>query len=104
MFGLYGMSKAATYSTDCERVVFAILTVVHKGAAYSNIRKGRYIFTLEGKVMILSASDPQSIRVPPAARHTSRVDDTHEGPCAIEISGKASPNSPSSELETYGTN
>ena len=46
----------------------------------------RYIFTLEGKQMTKSASDPQPIRVPARSRHTFKVDDTHDGPCTIEIS------------------
>ncbi len=53
----------------------------------------RYIFTLEGKDMKISASDPQPVRIPARARHTFKVDDTYEGPCSIEISTAISPKS-----------
>ena len=58
---------------------------------YFHITEGRYIFTLEGVDRTLSASDPQPIKIPAGARHTFKVDDTHEGPCTIEISTPISP-------------
>lgn len=51
----------------------------------------RYVFTLEGKEMRVSATDPQPVHIPATARHTFKVDDTHEGPCTVEISTKVSP-------------
>lgn len=52
--------------------------------------------------MKVSASDPQPVRVPARARHTFKVDDTHEGPCTIEISTSVSPKSGPSEPEANG--
>lgn len=54
--------------------------------------------------MKVSASDPQPVRIPARARHTFKVDDTHEGPCTIEISTYTSPKSPSNEPEAFGAN
>ncbi|EME47294.1 hypothetical protein DOTSEDRAFT_69283 [Dothistroma septosporum NZE10] len=71
---------------------------------YFHIKAGRYIFTLEGKDTIISASDPQPVRIPARARHTFKVDDTHEGPCRIEISTATSPGSPADDPEAYGAN
>ncbi|GAM85120.1 hypothetical protein ANO11243_031240 [Dothideomycetidae sp. 11243] len=58
---------------------------------FFHIKRGRYIFTLEGQSFTVSASDPQPVRVPATARHTFRVDPTHDGPCTIEISTAESP-------------
>ncbi|KAF2152401.1 hypothetical protein K461DRAFT_146181 [Myriangium duriaei CBS 260.36] len=58
---------------------------------YFHIRQGRYLFTLEGKTFPVSASDPQPVRIPATARHTFKVDPTHQGPCTIEISTDTSP-------------
>lgn len=52
--------------------------------------------------MKVSASDPQPVRVPAKARHTFKVDDTHEGPCSIEISTTISPKSTPSDPEANG--
>ena len=41
--------------------------------------------------MKVSASDPQPVHIPARARHTFKVDDTHEGPCTVEISTNVSP-------------
>jgi len=54
--------------------------------------------------MTISASDPQPVRIPARARHTFRVDDTHEGPCTIEISTGISPRSPKDDPEAEGPN
>lgn len=54
--------------------------------------------------MTVSASDPQPVHVPAQARHTFKVDDSHEGPCTIEVSTRTSPQSPSDEPEAYGAN
>lgn len=54
--------------------------------------------------MTISASDPQPVRIPARARHTFKVDDTHEGPCTIEISTYTSPMSPSNDPEAFGAN
>jgi hypothetical protein len=62
----------------------------------------RYIFTLEGKEMKVSASDPQPVHIPAKARHTFKVDDTHEGPCTVEISTKVSPNASPGHPEEAG--
>ena len=62
----------------------------------------RYIFTLEGKDTVVSASDPQPVRIPARARHTFKVDETHEGPCTIEISTDVSPVSSKDEPEANG--
>ena len=67
-----------------------------------NARFRRYIFTLEGKDTIVSAADPQPVRIPARARHTFKVDDTHEGPCTIEISTDVSPASSADEPEANG--
>ncbi|KAK6394273.1 hypothetical protein LTR95_019576 [Oleoguttula sp. CCFEE 5521] len=56
---------------------------------YFNVTEGRYIFTLEGKDTTVSASDPQPVRIPATARHTFKVEDTHDGPCTVEISADA---------------
>nr|OQO21473.1 hypothetical protein B0A51_08852 [Rachicladosporium sp. CCFEE 5018] len=56
---------------------------------YFKVTEGRYIFTLEGKDTTVSASDPQPVRIPATARHTFKVDDTHDGPCTVEISADA---------------
>ncbi|KAF7187692.1 putative oxidoreductase patJ [Pseudocercospora fuligena] len=58
---------------------------------FFHIRKGRYIFTLEGVDKTISASDPQPIRIPAGARHTFKVDDTCEDECVIEVSTLLSP-------------
>jgi hypothetical protein len=69
----------------------------------SNARNHRrYIFTLEGKDTVVSASDPQPVRIPARARHTFKVDDTHEGPCTIEISTDVSPRSAGLEADARG--
>lgn len=62
----------------------------------------RYIFTLEGKDMAVSASDPQPVHIPARARHTFKVDDTHEGPCTVEITTDVSPTSSPDEPEANG--
>lgn len=62
----------------------------------------RYIFTLEGKDMTVSASDPQPVVIPPQARHTFRVDTTHEGPCVIEFTTAISPKSSADRPEEHG--
>lgn len=54
--------------------------------------------------MIISASDPQPVRIPAQARHTFKVDDTHEGPCTVEISTGISPKSDPEEPEANGAN
>ncbi len=64
----------------------------------------RYIFTLEGKEMKVSAFDPQPVQIPARARHTFRVDDTHEGPCTVEISTAVSPKSRPEDPESSGAN
>ncbi|KAK4561769.1 hypothetical protein LTR86_004448 [Recurvomyces mirabilis] len=71
---------------------------------FFHIREGRYLFTLEGKETAISASDPQPVHIPARARHTFRVDDTHEGPCTIEISTGISPRSPKNDPEAEGPN
>ena len=71
---------------------------------FFHITEGRYIFTLEGKMTTVSATDPQPVRIPARSRHTFKVDDTHEGPCTIEISTRISPKSPASEPEAFGAN
>nr|OQO30370.1 hypothetical protein B0A51_02037 [Rachicladosporium sp. CCFEE 5018] len=60
---------------------------------YFKVTEGRYIFTLEGKDTTVSASDPQPVRIPATARHTFKVDDTHDGLCTVEISADAVPGS-----------
>jgi hypothetical protein len=62
----------------------------------------RYIFTLEGKDTLVSASDPQPVRIPARARHTFKVDDTHEGPCTVEISTNISPMAPGAQPDAEG--
>jgi hypothetical protein len=63
----------------------------------------RYIFTLEGKDTVVSASDPQPVHIPARARHTFKADDTYEdGPCTIEISTDVSPMSPGADPEANG--
>jgi hypothetical protein len=52
--------------------------------------------------MTVSASDPQPVRIPPKARHTFKVDETHEGPCTVEVSTIASPKSSSNDPEANG--
>ncbi|KAK3116772.1 hypothetical protein LTR53_002538 [Teratosphaeriaceae sp. CCFEE 6253] len=72
---------------------------------FFHVREGRYIFTLEGKDMLVSASDPQPVRIPARARHTFKVDDTYDqGPCTVEISTGVSPRSPLEDPEAEGPN
>ncbi|KAK3705814.1 hypothetical protein LTR37_013121 [Vermiconidia calcicola] len=71
---------------------------------FFHVKEGRYIFTLEGKDMTVSASDPQPVRIPATARHTFKVDDTHEGPCTVEISTTVSPASTSDDPVANGPN
>ncbi|TKA79835.1 hypothetical protein B0A55_02783 [Friedmanniomyces simplex] len=71
---------------------------------YFHVKEGRYIFTLEGQDKVVSASDPQPVHIPARARHTFKVDDTHEGPCTIEISTAVSPRSPAGDPEVEGAN
>ena len=52
--------------------------------------------------MTVSASDPQPVHVPARARHTFKADDTHEGPCTVEISTSISPKSDPNEPEANG--
>ena len=66
------------------------------------IAPSRYIFTLEGKEMKISAADPQPVRIPATARHTFKVDDTHEGPCTVEISTQVSPKASAETVESTG--
>lgn len=69
---------------------------------YFHVKEGRYIFTLEGKDIKVSAEDPQPVHIPARARHTFKVDQTHEGPCTIEISTRVSPRSSEAEPEAEG--
>ncbi|EMC96739.1 hypothetical protein BAUCODRAFT_488132 [Baudoinia panamericana UAMH 10762] len=71
---------------------------------YFYVKQGRYIFTLEGKDSTVSSSDSQPVHIPARARHTFRVDDTHEGPCEIEFSTDVSPRSSPNDPEAYGPN
>ena len=54
--------------------------------------------------MTISTSDPQPVHIPAKARHTFKVDDTHEGPCTVEISTGTSPKSGPEELQANGSN
>jgi hypothetical protein len=78
----------------------------HNSGHYGTLTRDlprRYIFTLEGVDTLISASDPQPIRIPARARHTFKVDDSYEeGPCTIEISTDVSPKSPGSDPEARG--
>ncbi|KAK0842655.1 hypothetical protein LTR91_025169 [Friedmanniomyces endolithicus] len=71
---------------------------------FFHVTEGRYIFTLEGKDMVVSASDLMPIKITPRARHTFKADETHEGPCSIEISTAISPRSPAGDPEGEGMN
>lgn len=64
----------------------------------------RYIFTLEGKDIVVSASDPQPVTIPPRARHTFRVDPTCDTKCMIAFTTAVSPRSSPSNPEEEGTN
>jgi hypothetical protein len=63
----------------------------------------RYIFVLEGKNTVVSAADPQPVRVPARTRHAFKVDDTHDGPCTVEISTDVLPRSAVLEPNLRGT-
>ncbi len=76
---------------------------IHVGD-WSSEAFSRYIFTLEGKDMVVSASDLMPIKITPRARHTFKADETHEGPCSIEISTAISPRSPAGDPEGEGMN
>jgi hypothetical protein len=52
--------------------------------------------------MKISASDPQPVRIPAKARHTFKADDTHEGPCTVEISTQVSPKANPETTESTG--
>ncbi|KAK4894269.1 hypothetical protein LTR27_007402 [Elasticomyces elasticus] len=81
------------------------MSILSKSLIESNsLSDSRYIFTLEGKDIIVSASDPQPVHIPARARHTFKVDPTHEGPCTVEISTGVSPRSPSGDPEVEGAN
>ncbi len=59
--------------------------MVESNVLHTLIESSRYIFTLEGKDMKISASDPQPVHIPAKARHTFKVDDTHEGVAKCEL-------------------
>ena len=71
---------------------------------FFHIKEGRYIFTLEGKETTVSASDPQPVHIPARAAHTFKVDESHEGPCTIEISTLVSPKSNVNDPQAHGAN
>jgi len=68
------------------------------------VKEGRFIFTLEGKDVIKTASDPQPIRIPPRAKHTFKADVTYDGRCTILIETKVSPRAKPGDPESEGTN
>jgi len=58
---------------------------------FPDLSHSRFIFTLEGKEITVSPDSPQPIRIPARARHTFRVDDTHDNPCTLEVTVDAMP-------------
>ncbi|KAH8885842.1 hypothetical protein GQ53DRAFT_845243 [Thozetella sp. PMI_491] len=56
---------------------------------YFDIKKGRFIFTIEGKEVTRDETSP-TVVVPATARHTWRVDASYDGPCEIHISASPS--------------
>ena len=82
--------------------VLLLIETMFGRRAHMLTAQSRYIFTLEGKEMKISASDPQPVRIPATARHTFKADDTHEGPCTVEISTQVSPNAGPESIESTG--
>jgi hypothetical protein len=85
-----------------RRVRYSSLRLARYDHRFLTHMFSRYIFTLEGKDTLVSASDPQPVRIPARARHTFKVDDSHEGPCTVEISTDVSPMAPGSQPDAEG--
>jgi len=69
---------------------------------YFHIKRGRFIFTLEGTDTTYSSTSPQPIFVPKKARHTFRVDPDCEEECELVIT--ASPDDENSVSERFFRN
>ncbi|CAD0094413.1 unnamed protein product [Aureobasidium mustum] len=56
------------------------------------VTQGTFIFTLNGKEIKISATDPNPrVSITPGAPHTFVPDPAYKGPCVIEISAETSP-------------
>lgn len=85
MQGTGTRTSTSSYAKGASKSLYTLSTL------HSDVPNSRFIFTLEGKEITVSPDSPQPIHIPAHARHTFRVDDTHEGPCTLAVTADAMP-------------
>lgn len=79
-----------------------MLSHIRKQDEYFHVKRGQFIFTLEGKEITYSSTDPQPIHIPARARHIFRANPTCKEECEIVIT--ASPPEQSGISERFFKN